>query len=1063
MPLSNFIQAAAKTENTPQLQSFWQKKYQDLFQKNYFTLNSKTLELLEENLISRPATPFGDLVLTNHLEAGEIDESMVQENIETAIRFLDALLDVAKFDQKAREIVNQYRKIGLGVSGFGDYYKQLNREKSDLEEIEYIGNLISNNAYRSSESLSEEKGVCKNWDSVKKILRSKGFEYWYNTETGDIKSSVEMSHEFDQAKAESSDFEIVPRRNSHLLLFPATPEWQVWSDRDVKIEKNSQKEPENNSEVENERRSSNTLPQLAQISQVNQINASADSSDTENRENPNLGENSEGNSNLEDEQVENEKGFLEANKPSFSEFGNVSSEPTVISFPKNSKIPVKTNSQIEKEVESQSEIKSDTYSQNQELETSSSENFVGFEIPQKTVSENDEKLESSDLKNTIDQNSQKDISEEVLENTDTKNAETERAEEKANHDNLMNLEKSSSSIFDLGNKENKTGENLNNDLDDANLAKTENEVGNDLGNKSEVLAENEQNEENLSEENDLQLGQLVRIIKEDSLFLGQIHQIINISDLEDTAVFELSNMETELDGELEGENKNEFGEKAVNELEKNLINDTDGDLKNELDTAIFEEKAEGKNNIWFAKDLESVDLHSLLEQINTGKITTREEMGSKNLEIEKNLGIDKLTTGQKILELTEINESLGNQKNSLALENEELRRELGQTRMENERMSRALRKQEVLLAAMPITVPEQNENKVVNQENLNQANLENLQKELEELKNKNAELTTEIDNKNNEIADKDAELEQVRQNIGQFQKNKLDSESSLENKLVNLQNSNQISPNNNSFPTTLSKNFFTFSNKIISFMSKYSLQLQQLASTQGNFQLGDILITLQYDGSGIKLISASGDKLTKELKHIVDTVLGIVNKALSFGVPAKELASQMKLEPKDDGTETAVNQILKVVATALEEAPEQIQQVKQDALVKIDKADVEAFTKTVKSDSATILKGQLYKLKMANQQPKPVEKSELKPEQVEEKPAQNSPAQQEGENPFASKEDKPQSDDRNDDHNNSQNNRQNNDQNDNQSPSQSPSSQPEQAPEVEEKPRGFFGGFGNRN
>ena len=102
MPLSNFIQAAAKTENTPQLQSFWQKKYQDLFQKNYFTLNSKTLELLEENLISRPATPFGDLVLTNHLEAGEIDESMVQENIETAIRFLDALLDVAKFDQKAK-------------------------------------------------------------------------------------------------------------------------------------------------------------------------------------------------------------------------------------------------------------------------------------------------------------------------------------------------------------------------------------------------------------------------------------------------------------------------------------------------------------------------------------------------------------------------------------------------------------------------------------------------------------------------------------------------------------------------------------------------------------------------------------------------------------------------------------------------------------------------------------------------------------------------------------------------------------------------------------------------
>jgi hypothetical protein len=77
--------------------------------------------------------------------------------------------------------------------------------------------------------------------------------------------------------------------------------------------------------------------------------------------------------------------------------------------------------------------------------------------------------------------------------------------------------------------------------------------------------------------------------------------------------------------------------------------------------------------------------------------------------------------------------------------------------------------------------------------------------------------------------------------------------------------------------------------------------------------------------------------------------------------------------------------------------------------------------------------------------------------------SQNSPAQKEEENPFASKEEKPQTDDRNDDRNNSQDNRQNNDQNDSQAPAQSPTSQPEQAPEVEEKPRGFFGGFGNRN
>ena len=200
MSFLNLIKQASQTENTPELQAFWVKKYQNLLDGGYFLLNSKTLELLAESETTRPATPFGDLILGNHLEDQEINETLLQENIEIAVRFLDALLEVIPFNKNSRQIVNQYRKIGLGIAGFTNYYNNLDREKSETEEIDYVGNLVSNNVYRSSESLSEEKGLCENWDNIKKILRDKPFEYWYETESGDIKSSTEMCQNFDQKR-----------------------------------------------------------------------------------------------------------------------------------------------------------------------------------------------------------------------------------------------------------------------------------------------------------------------------------------------------------------------------------------------------------------------------------------------------------------------------------------------------------------------------------------------------------------------------------------------------------------------------------------------------------------------------------------------------------------------------------------------------------------------------------------------------------------------------------------------------------------------------------------------
>jgi hypothetical protein len=232
--LAQIITLAASTENTPELQIYWEKRYQDLLDRELFKISSKTLTLLSESeQVSKPATPFGDIVLVNHLDKNKsLDELTLQTTLESAVRFLDSLVDKIDFTSEAKSIVNQYRKIGLGLYDFKDYVSA-KKSMSDLDEIDYIGSLVSSGSYRASESLAEEKGVCLNWNKIKRHLRPKSFEYWYEINTGEVKSGLEISEDFDQESIKTSNFEIIPRRNSNILLFPADLEWQIWSDRDT--------------------------------------------------------------------------------------------------------------------------------------------------------------------------------------------------------------------------------------------------------------------------------------------------------------------------------------------------------------------------------------------------------------------------------------------------------------------------------------------------------------------------------------------------------------------------------------------------------------------------------------------------------------------------------------------------------------------------------------------------------------------------------------------------------------------------------------------------------------
>ncbi len=239
MTNSELATLAITNENTPELGQYWQKRYEKFLKNNVFSLSNKIEFLLEQKYpIDAPVTPHGYLNLPVFLGKNKIvDEVMLQNCIETSVRFLDSILDIINFTPETRQLVIQNRKIGLGVLNFEEYL--VSREAaSRLEEIDYLGEIISSSSYRASEALAEEKGACINWENLALTIRPKVFEYWYNSETGEVKSGLDISEEFTSSNLSTSNFEIIPRRNSHILLYPGDMEWQIWSDRDDSITSN---------------------------------------------------------------------------------------------------------------------------------------------------------------------------------------------------------------------------------------------------------------------------------------------------------------------------------------------------------------------------------------------------------------------------------------------------------------------------------------------------------------------------------------------------------------------------------------------------------------------------------------------------------------------------------------------------------------------------------------------------------------------------------------------------------------------------------------------------------
>lgn len=119
------------------------------------TLNTSPQETAVCNL--------GSINLAKHIVDKEVDQQLLAETIQTAIRMLDNVIDINFYPTIEGDVSNKkHRPIGLGIMGFQDALFQLDvgfSSPAALDFADRIGEMVSYYAILASSQLAKERGA----------------------------------------------------------------------------------------------------------------------------------------------------------------------------------------------------------------------------------------------------------------------------------------------------------------------------------------------------------------------------------------------------------------------------------------------------------------------------------------------------------------------------------------------------------------------------------------------------------------------------------------------------------------------------------------------------------------------------------------------------------------------------------------------------------------------------------------------------------------------------------------------------------------------------------------
>lgn len=125
----------------------------------------------EQPLLPYESCNLGSINLASIVENKKINFGKLKKITHTAVHFLDNVIDMCSYPlNENREIVEQNRKIGLGIMGFADMLIKLGiayDSQDGLDAAEKIMKFISEEAAKASMELAKRRGAFPSWkDSI---------------------------------------------------------------------------------------------------------------------------------------------------------------------------------------------------------------------------------------------------------------------------------------------------------------------------------------------------------------------------------------------------------------------------------------------------------------------------------------------------------------------------------------------------------------------------------------------------------------------------------------------------------------------------------------------------------------------------------------------------------------------------------------------------------------------------------------------------------------------------------------------------------------------------------